>query len=485
MMLDKSDPRKRDEGEFVVWLDDITDTDSSSVGHKSVNLARVRRMAHTPISISSTDDPDDGSVIPVPDGFVVTTHATQRLLRESGVATRLRQMQTSHLSRETTVREYSEAAQALLHQVTIPDWFSSAVSAAHDRLRLRAPDADTRLAVRSSAVLEDLAGSSFAGQFDSILGISTLDDLLDACLSILASSFNVRALAYQESLPTRSAGEADAPTATNAMSVLVQRMVRSDVGSAGVLISSTVNPTVPDSPELVCVIESSWGTGEGIVGGSVDPVVHVVRLSDRSVTRASGPKPNPVAAGPTLDDTAALLLGRWARLLESEYGHPVEVEWARDGLSGELAVVQVRPHPTVEPCPDPSRVPDLTHMTKLCEGLAIGTGQVTGEALVVEDPLVILESEDLEELPEGFILVVPTTSPEWVPLMRLASALVTDHGGRGSHAAIVCRELGIPAVLGCGNATQALLPEPDDVGTPGGRRVVIRCNDGDRGVVYG
>ncbi|HTN99254.1 MAG TPA: PEP/pyruvate-binding domain-containing protein, partial [Microthrixaceae bacterium] len=511
-----NDGASSDSGGLVVWLDEINEDHPGSVGHKSVNLARVRRLASL----------GQGSIV-VPDGFVVTTRATVDLLDGSGHLAELKRLWGGHVSGELDVRSFSTAALNLFGDLSIPDWLRSAIGESYERMPLGPPGDELLLAVRSNAVMEDSIGTSYAGQFESVLGVATIDDLLAAYLDVIRSSLTQRVLSYQQAVGQTTLG----PTG---MSVLVQRMVRSDRGSAGVVISSTpgFRPIGPDATDLrsadldstgshlrerVTTIEVVRGTAEVIVGGSVNPESLTVRMSDRSVWRdATRPAPesaskesSPAGSGTDgstpdspapdsstsnvtsiLDDATALALGELAQILEVEFGSPVEVEWARDDRSDELAVVQVRPIPAGAHVDSRGHARTVagTHisgLTALAQGLAIGTGQVSGPAVVVDDPRALLESDDLGKLPDEFILVVSTTSPEWVPLMRLASALVTDHGGRGSHAAIVCREIGLPAVLGCGSATSALRAEPDQSAIWPSRHVVVDCEDGGRGVVYG
>ncbi|MGB6056874.1 MAG: PEP/pyruvate-binding domain-containing protein [Microthrixaceae bacterium] len=488
---------------LVIWLDEIAIGDTAIAGHKSVNLSRVRAMAEVAtMTLAEPAGPGqpDHSTIAVPDGFVVTTRASSELLKAEGLRGELDRLGAQHLSGAISARGYSDAARGLVAEASVPGELRSAISKAYDRLSLSSGVGELVVAVRSSAAMEDSIGASFAGQFDSVLGVRTIDELFQAYLKVIASSLSLRALSYRKAVsgqlgrPGRLERPGDLVRSVSEMSVLVQRMVRSDRGSAGVVMTSVADPEEPHISEPVTVLEVVPGTGEGVVGGATNPESLVVRLADNTVTRTPSSPPESVSI---LADAIALELAGWGRLLEVEFGSPVQIEWARDGVTGELAVVQVRP------IPDPTEAVGLEHsrstvelksgLKVLTRGLAIGSGVVSGPAVVVDDPLDLLAGDEVDHLPEQFILVVATTSPEWVPLMRLASALVTDYGGRGSHAAIVCRELALPAVLGCGDATNLLRTEkpqldgdravqPEDRAF---RPVVVICDERAGGEVWG
>lgn len=488
-----------DDAPRVIWLDQITSGDTAIAGHKSVNLSRVRAIAD-PATMPDPAGPGQQvhSTIAVPDGFVVTTRASAELLKASGLGSALDRLGAQHQFGDISVREFSDAARGVLAKASVPTDVRSAIAEAYHRLSSTSGVGEFVVAVRSSAAMEDSLGTSFAGQFDSVLGVRTVDALVESYLKVLASSLSMRALSYRQAISGQPARPGDLVRAgdlvgsVSEMSVLVQRMVRSDRGSAGVLMTSVADPQKSQSAEQVTVIEASRGTGEGVVGGTVNPEAYVVRPADRSVIRIP-----PSEEASILDDTTALELAGWGRRLELEFGSSVQIEWARDGVTGELAVVQVRPTPdraaTFRHEVSRSAVDFRSGLQVLTRGLAIGTGVVSGPAIVVDDPRDLLEGDAVDRLPDHFILVVATTSPEWVPLMRLASALVTDYGGRGSHAAIVCRELGLPAVLGCGDATTVLgieKPQTDpDQAAPRehwvGRPVVVDCDEQAGGEVWG
>lgn len=338
--------------------------------------------------------------------------------------------------------------------------------------------------MRSSATAEDLPDASFAGQQETFLNIRGERALLDACRRCYASLFTDRAISYRETKGFEHLKVA--------LSIGIQQMVRSDRGGSGVMFSIDTETGF----DKVVLINAAWGLGENVVQGTVDPDEYQVFkpfLDNGSlcpiIARKCGAKAKKLIYGsaeeptrnvPTskaerasfvLDDQAVLKLARWASLIERHYGCPMDIEWARDGETGSLFIVQARPE-TVQ----------STHKTgvfknysikrkgrKLVEGLAIGDAVVSGHVCLIET------AEDIDQFTDGSILVTATTDPDWVPIMKRAAAIVTDHGGRTSHAAIVSRELGLPAVVGAGNATLLLHT---------GEEVTVSCAEGDQGFVY-
>lgn len=536
-------------GPLVIWLDEITEQELAFVGDKSLNLARVRRLdISMPESLGEADPLElvvdgadsggptvsgrasavtSGPGIAVPDAFVLTTHLASHLLSVGELKADLVRLADRQAAGELSLADYSRRAAEQISSLRMSPQTRRLIEEAYSRLLAESsatrhgggPDDDVEaepvlVAVRSNAVGEDRPGTSFAGQFDSVLSVSSADELIDAYLKVLASSFSLRALSYRLALSATDSAprsqrstpgpalEMDPIAPLTSMSVLVQRMVRSDLGLAGVMITSAPDPKTSVPPEAagttpgeprpspVTIIEVARGTGQMIVGGAVTPETHVLR---------SGAADS-LPANPILEASTAALLQQWGQALEVEFSSAVEVEWALDARTAELAVVQVRPVTGWEGGPEQEPVVPDKRLLPLARGVAIGTATVEGAAVVVDDPTTLFEDDAANDLPEDFVLVVATTSPEWVPLMRLAAALVTDVGGRGSHAAIVCRELGLPAVLGCGDATIALRPFSSvgshqgsafssDRSAPGtrprARVVVVDCTDGATGTVYG
>ncbi len=340
------------------------------------------------------------------------------------------------------------------------------------------------VAVRSSATAEDLPEASFAGQLESFLNIHGEAAVLDACKRCYASLFTDRAITYRK---LHGFGHRKV-----ALSVGVQRMVRADLGGAGVMFSLDTDSGFDN----VVLISAAWGLGENVVQGTVEPdeyqvfkplladpalvpIVHrklgakeqkTVYAEQGDATRSVPTTPDERATY-VLQDQDVLQLARWALVIERHYGMPMDMEWARDGETGETFIVQARPE-TVQS----RRVAGVlkTYVIKdspkpLLDGIAIGEAVVAGPVCRISTPA------DIDRFVDGSILVAETTDPDWVPVMRRARALVTDHGGRTSHAAIVSRELGLPAIVGTRQAT-ALLKD--------GQQVTVSCAEGAVGRVY-
>jgi pyruvate,water dikinase len=340
--------------------------------------------------------------------------------------------------------------------------------------------------VRSSATAEDLPDASFAGQQETFLNVRGEKAVLDACRRCFASLFTDRAISYRQ--------VKGFDHMKIALSVGVQRMVRSDLGGAGVLFTIDTETGFNN----IVMINASWGLGENVVQGSVDPdeyqVFKPLLLADRSlqpiVERKRGEKKQkmvytldrdrPTRNVPTavseqlsyvLADEDILTLARWGCIIEDHYGQPMDIEWAKDGESGELFVVQARPE-TVQSRREAGAFRSYRMKSKgrrLVSGLSIGSAIVSGRVCLIEN------ARDISRFVDGAVLVTSTTDPDWVPIMKRAAAIVTDHGGRTSHAAIVSRELGLPAVVGTGNATELLHSEQE---------ITVSCAEGDEGFVY-
>ena len=368
---------------------------------------------------------------------------------------------------------------------TWPQDLAEAIQAAYQELCRRTGKADADVAVRSSATAEDLPDASFAGQQESYLNIRGEKALLDACRRCYASLFTDRAISY------RQAKNFDHLKV--ALSVGVQTMVRSDLGGAGVMFSIDTETGF----DKVVLVNAAWGLGENVVQGAVDPDEYQVfkpLLSQPSlvpiIEKKLGEKAKkmiyaqdsdrPTRNVPTskaeratfvLSDQDILALGRWACVIEDHYGYPMDMEWAKDGESGELFILQARPE-TVQSRKEASAFRSYRIKSKgrkLASGLSIGDAVVSGRACLIDNP------RDIGRFVDGTILVTQTTDPDWVPIMKRAAAIITDHGGRTSHAAIVSRELGLPAIVGTGDATRILHDEQE---------VTVSCAEGDEGFIY-
>lgn len=470
--------------DLVLPLAEVTMDDVERVGGKNASLGEM---------IGSLRE--EG--VPVPDGFATTAAAYRHFLSFNELDERLGQRLEAFHGGEATLAETGRAIRDLIRGGEFPEDLEDAIRRAYAELAEGTGDESPGVAVRSSATAEDLPEASFAGQQESFLNITGEDDLLAACRACFASLYTDRAISYRENLGFEHEKVA--------LSVGVQRMVRSDRAGAGVLFTLDPDTGFP----RVVVINAAFGLGESVVKGTVDPDQYVVfkpvlddpdlapilekrrgRKEVKVVYRQAedaGPSPEDAEdeAGTTetvetsdeerralvLDDEEVLRLARWGRIIEDHYGRPMDVEWAKDGETGELWIVQARPE-TVE-----SRVEDTSFATYTVEGG--GTVLVAGTAVgrsIVTAPVCHIESpEEIERFEEGAILVTERTDPDWGPILGQAAGVVTDHGSRTSHAAIVSRELGIPAVVGTGDATEVL----ED-----GRTVTLSCAEGDEGRVY-
>ena len=357
--------------------------------------------------------------------------------------------------------------------------------AAYGQLAKQTGVPNPAVAVRSSATAEDLPNASFAGQQETFLNVSGETALLDACRRCYASLFTDRAISYRELMGFDHLKVA--------LSVGVQCMVRSDLAGSGVMFTIDTETGFPG----VVVISAAWGLGETVVQGLVEPDKYLVfkpLLANANVCpiieKSLGNKarkmiyshrpgewtrlvdtPARQRRSLVLDDREILELARWAMKIEGHYGRPMDIEWAKDGESGDLFILQARPE-TVQ-SGRKSNSFDIYKLTgsgpELCEGAAIGDKIVPGRACVIRD------AKDIGRFEEGAILVTEVTDPDWVPIMKRAAGIVTDHGGTTSHAAIVSRELGVPAIIGTGNATDVLRQ---------GQEITMSCARGDKGVVY-
>ena len=462
---------------FVRWFDTLTNQDVAVAGGKNASLGEMIRTLSK-----------EG--IRVPDGFAITADGYRTFLRHNDLESRLREQ--LELKKQHLVAE-GEAERVIRHLLLDSDFpadMRQEIVTAYEELSRRYGSAATDVAVRSSATAEDLPDASFAGQHESYLGISGIGDVLHACRRCIASLFTTRAISYRE--------QKGFDHMSIALSVGVQKMVRSDVkdGASGVMFSLDTETGFPD----MIVINASFGLGECIVQGTVTPDefrVFKPLLADPSkrpvVEKVLGSKEIKMVYGDrfgtrvrttnmpfeqrgrfALNDDQILQLARWGKRLEEHYGRPMDMEWAVDGETGEMFMLQARPE-TVQ-CHASKGSFRSCHLVTgespprlITTGLAIGSTIANGTVRPLHGP------GESSSFKEGEILVAPSTNPDWVPVMKKAAGIITDHGGRSSHAAIVSRELGVPAVIGTGDATRLLSK---------GEKVTIDCAQGETGAVY-
>jgi len=458
--------------DFVIALEELGRNDVARVGGKNASLGEMLRNL-------------TGQGVRVPPGFATTAHAYRRYITHNNLHDVTARALAEFDAGKASLEETGQAIRRAIGRGEWPHDIADAVTSAYADLGRRIGRPDVDVAVRSSATAEDLPDASFAGQQETFLNIRGAAALLDACRRCFASLFTDRAISYR-----RAKGFDHLKVA---LSVGVQMMVRSDSASAGVMFSIDTETGF----DKVVLINAAWGLGENVVQGAVDPDEYQVfkplldqpelvpiiekRLGDKAKKMIYGrPGQAPTLNVPTskaeraafaLQDGEILLLARWASVIERHYGRPMDMEWAKDGQTGELFIVQARPE-TVQARKEASAFKSYRVKSKgrvLVTGLSIGDAVVSGRVCVIDSP------REIARFPDGAILVTQTTDPDWVPIMKRAAAIITNHGGRTSHAAIVSRELGLPAIVGTGNATHVLHDE---------QKVTVSCAEGEQGFVY-
>ncbi|MFP3898605.1 MAG: phosphoenolpyruvate synthase [Dehalococcoidia bacterium] len=460
--------------QFVRWFEDLSSNDVAAVGGKNASLGEMIRNLK-----------EKG--IEVPDGFATTASAYRAFLEaDDGLRDSLKSLLSDLEGGRKPLSQVGERIRELFMDAQFPQGVAEAIRNSYGELCRRYGAADMAVAVRSSATAEDLPEASFAGQQESFLNIRGEKQLLAACKRCYASLFTDRAISYR--------AEKGFDHMQVALSVGVQKMARSDMASAGVMFS--LDPET--GFRSVVVINASWGLGESVVQGLVNPDEFIVfkPLLDRKglvpiIGKAMGEKRKKMVyarGGPrttrsvatsrkerfsyALADDEVLTLARWACDIEQHYGKPMDIEWAKDGETDELLIVQARPE-TVES--QKKEAASLRTFRMKEEGKRLLSGLSIGQAIAAGKAQVIKSASEIGKFREGSILVTEMTDPDWVPIMRRASGIVTDLGGRTSHAAIVSRELGIAAVVGTGEATEKI----ND-----GQAITISCAEGDEGYVY-
>jgi pyruvate,water dikinase len=455
----------------VVALERLGAADLARVGGKNASLGELLRHLTK-------------AGVRVPRGFATTAHAYREFLARNQLVPPISRHLAAWQDGTMTLAAAGDAIRRLIVAAEWPVEIADEIRRAYRALCIDCGGGAVAVAVRSSATAEDLPSASFAGQLDSFLNVSGEQAVLDACRRCFASLFTDRALVYRKE---RGFEDLDV-----ALSVGVQRMIRSDLGSAGVLFTLDTETGFP----RVVLIDGAFGLGESVVQGTVDPDQYVVfkpLLADRRLApilqKRLGAKRTKVVYGAggsgtrsvdteageretfTLGDQEILTLARWAVAIEEHYGRPMDVEWAKDGRTGEIFIVQARPE-TVQ---SRRKVGALRNFRLRESATPLTSGIAIGDAIAAGEVCLLAGAQDIARFRDGCVLVTGVTDPDWVPIMRRAAAIVTDHGGRTSHAAIVSRELGIPAVVGTGDATRALAD---------GQTITVSCAEGERGRVY-
>ena len=462
---------------LILWFEEIGLGDISRVGGKNASLGEMYREL-TPHGVK------------IPNGFAITAEAYRYVLREARLDTTiqdiLRDLDTRDL---TNLRQRGRQIRQAIIAATLPPELEQAIQEAYDRLSENRTEG-VDVAVRSSATAEDLPDASFAGQQETYLNVQGHRALLETCKRCFASLFTDRAISYRV--------DKGFDHFQIALSIGVQRMVRSDLASAGVLFTIDTETGFPD----VVLINASYGLGENVVQGAVNPdeyyvfkptlkqgfrpILHKIAGSKEfkliyDIGGSKMVKNVPVSPDDrsrfAIPDEEILTLARWGCIIEDHYSAkkgrpcPMDIEWAKDGQTGDLFIVQARPE-TVQSRKDPD-VMETYHLTQ--RGRVLIHGRSVGEKIGQGPVRVITHVQNLQDFREGDVLVTDKTDPDWEPIMKKASAIVTNRGGRTCHAAIVSRELGLPAIVGAERATEALKDE---------QMVTVSCAEGDTGFVY-
>ncbi len=463
---------RKKEKRHLVWFEDVGSRDVSEVGGKNASLGEmIRELKEKGIS--------------VPDGFATTAAAYRAFLDANDLPGKIQSQLEEYRNKKKKLHQTGEAIRRMFLDAEFPTDLAESIKAHYRELGKRFDTDRANVAVRSSGTAEDLPEASFAGQQESFLNITGEKPLLDACKKCYASLFTDRAISYRE--------DKGFEHMKIALSVGVQKMVRSDKASAGVLF--TLDPE--SGFRKVVVINGSWGLGESVVQGQVTPdeftvfkpligkegclpiIDRTLGAKERKIVYGSGRSETTKNVTTSkkeqgsfcLSDKEIMQLARWACTIEDHYGRPMDIEWAKDGERDELFIVQARPE-TVESRKEAAALKTYRLKEKgevLLKGLSIGQAIASGKAQIIRD------AAEIDRFTEGSILVTGMTDPDWEPIMKKAAGIVTDHGGRTSHAAIVSRELGMPAVVGTGEATKSLKD---------GQELTISCAEGDEGRVY-
>ena len=463
------------EKSLILWFDQVGIKDIPLVGGKNASLGEMMQQL-TPKGIN------------IPNGFATTAYTYRYFIETAGLEAQLRQLFTDlDVEDVKNLQQRGKKARALIMNTPFPVELERAIAISYETLcYLYGEDID--VAVRSSATAEDLPDASFAGQQETYLNIHGIKSVLKAVHKCFASIFTDRAISYRT---TRNFDHFDV-----ALSVGIQKMVRSDQATSGVMFSIDTETGFQNA----ALITAAYGLGENVVQGAVNPDEYLVfkptlregfssiinkRLGTKAVQMVydggKSTKNIPVPEGKqrqfALSDDEILQLAQWAVIIEDHYSQvqggytPMDIEWAKDGKNDTLYIVQARPE-TVQS----QKSSNVIHTYHLWEqGKVLVTGRAVGQIIAQGHVHVILDTDKIADFQSGEVLVTNKTDPDWEPIMKKASAIVTNQGGRTCHAAIIAREMGIPAIVGCENGTQVL---------ENGQAVTVSCAEGEVGMVY-
>ena len=474
-------PKQKSE-KYILWFNEITKGDVNLVGGKNANLGE---MFQNLTQAKNKTFPREK--IQVPYGFSVTAAAYRYFIKANSLDAQIKKILKDLNTKDIKqLEDKGQAVRQAILQATFPEDLQKEIYSAYDQLakELKLPVASLDVAVRSSATAEDLADASFAGQQESYLNIRGQYQLTEAIKKCFASLFTNRAISYRV--------DQKFDHFKVALSAAVQKMVRSDRGASGVMFTLDTESGFKD----MVLINGSWGLGEYVVKGIVTPDEYKVfkptlrQGYDGIISKRLGSKEKKLiysgeGISPTkeavvteadrhkfvLNDDQVTKLAKWGVIIEEHYGRPMDIEWAYDSEIKELYIVQARPE-TVQARKDVKVLEEYVLLEKgkvICQGASVGAKIGAGRAHFIKD------ASQLSEFKQGEVLVTEITDPDWEPIMKMASAIVTNAGGRTSHAAIVSRELGIPAVVGCGDATKVI---------KSGQNITVSCAEGDAGKIY-
>ena len=456
----------------LIWFEELRREDVALVGGKNSSLGEMVSQLE-PLGIK------------VPPGYATTSDAFRAFIEANDLHNIIAETMADLTANKITLAQAGKTVRTAIVGGEFPADTKAAIIEAYYELGKRTGSEKPSVAVRSSATAEDLPDASFAGQQETFLNVIGEEALLDTCRRCYASLFTDRAISY------RTVQGFDHLEV--ALSIGVQLMVRSDIGGSGVMFSIDTETGFPKS----VLINAAWGLGENVVQGAVTPDEYQVykpfldnpKLVPIIEKRLGAKEKKMIYADlaggdiknvPTskkekesfvLNDDEIVELARYAKTIEEHYGRPMDMEWARDGVNGGIYIVQARPE-TVQSRAQAGamkRFSVKSHGKILMQGISVGAAVAPGTICLIESV------KDIDKFVEGSILVTTQTDPDWVPIMKKAKAIITDAGGRTSHAAIVSRELGVPAIVGCGDATHVLHDMQD---------VTVDCSQGDAGLVY-
>jgi pyruvate,water dikinase len=453
--------------EFVKWFEDLRIEDVPSVGGKNASLGEMIR------NLNNKD-------VSVPGGFAVTAYAYKYTIEKEGVDQKIKEILSDLNTHDVrNIAERGEKIRSLIKNTRLPEEVSNEIRRYYQQMEGRYGE-NVDVAVRSSATAEDLPDASFAGQQETYLNVRGVEELLEKVRECFSSLFTNRAISYRE--------DKGFDHFSVYLSVGVQKMVRSDLASSGVMFSIDTESGFKDA----VYITGAYGLGENVVQGAVNPDQFYVfkptlkqgfkpilekklgSKEKRMIYKETGTTQEPVSFEDqhnfVISDDEILKLAHWATIIEDHYSKPMDIEWAKDGKTGELFIVQARP----ETVHSQKNVAVLETYVLDEKGSVIVKGEAVGSKIGQGQTNVIENAENIEQFQQGQVLVTDMTDPDWEPIMKIAGAIVTNRGGRTCHAAIISRELGIPCVIGAGNATEVI---------SNGQEVTVDCSEG-TGLIY-